>query len=153
MSELKRLREENRALREVLAQYVEEDNTYEGGVWEERNARWLKIKREAQALLEPKPAAETPNNLTMFSTSMTIEDVIRVVKELDWQPHTWILYDADLSELSDEMRRVTRAFLQLRELDREVRSMVSEIFVNNGFVSPGPTFLGYIYVTVATGVK
>ena len=57
MSELERLRAENKALREVLAQYVEEDETYEGGEWEERNAPWLKIKRAAQALLEPKPVA------------------------------------------------------------------------------------------------
>jgi hypothetical protein len=64
MSELKRLREENKALREVLARYVAEDETYEGGEWEERNAHWLKIKREAQALLEPKPAAETPGRRT-----------------------------------------------------------------------------------------
>ena len=149
MSELKRLRAENEALRKVLAQYVEEDETYEGGVWEERNAHWLKIKREAQALLEPKPTAETPDDLTMFSTCTTIEDVIIQVRELGWQPHTWILYKTDLSKISDEMQRLTRAFLQLRELDREVRSMVSEIFVNNGFVSPGPIFLGHIYVMVA----
>ena len=60
MSELERLRAENKALREVLAQYVEEDETYEGGVWEERNAHWLKIKRAAQALLERMLACEEP---------------------------------------------------------------------------------------------
>ncbi len=153
MSELERLRAENKALREVLAQYVKEDETYEGGKWEEINAPWLKIKRDAQALLEPKPAAETPDNLTMFNTEMTIENVITVMTEMNWQPHTWELYKADLSELSDEMRRLTRAFLQLHEFNLEVRNTVSEIFVNNGFVRPGPIFLGQVYVMVDAPVK
>ena len=153
MSELERLRAENKALREVLAQYVKEDETYEGGKWEEINAPWLKIKRDAQALLEPKPAAETPDNLTMFGACTTIEDVIIQVRELGWQPHTWILYKTDLSGLSDEMRRLTRAFLQLHEFNLEVRNTVSEIFVNNGFVRPGPIFLGQVYVMVDAPVK
>lgn len=38
-------------LTRVLQAYVDEDETNEGGHWEESNAYWLCIKREAQALL------------------------------------------------------------------------------------------------------
>ena len=34
-----------------LAYYVEEDDTYEGGKWEETNAYWLRWKRRAEAAL------------------------------------------------------------------------------------------------------
>lgn len=51
MDELNRLRAENKALRELLAEYVAEDNTYEGGHWEEHNAPWLGRLRAARALL------------------------------------------------------------------------------------------------------
>jgi hypothetical protein len=45
------LEERNRALAECLAEYVREDDTNEGGKWEEANAPWLRLKRKAQALL------------------------------------------------------------------------------------------------------
>lgn len=37
---------------ECLSWYVETDEVYEGGEWEEENAYWLEGKRKAQALLE-----------------------------------------------------------------------------------------------------
>lgn len=153
MSELKRLRAENKALREVLAKYVEEDDTFEGGPWEERNAPWLKIKRDAQALLETKPPQDVPENVTMFNTEMTFEDLVTVMEDLDWQPHTWEVWEADLSELSDLMYKLTRAFLQLRKLDAAVREEVKEIFAQNGFEKPHPTFVGRIHIAFDRGVS
>lgn len=44
-------RAENAALREALAWYVDNDDTNEGGKWEESNAGWLKGKRAAKKLL------------------------------------------------------------------------------------------------------
>lgn len=37
---------------DCLQWYVETDETYEGGRWEEENAFWLEGKRKAEALLE-----------------------------------------------------------------------------------------------------
>ena len=37
---------------DCLQWYVENDDTYEGGKWEEDNAFWLRGKRRAEALLE-----------------------------------------------------------------------------------------------------
>lgn len=37
---------------DCLQWYIETDETYEGGRWEEENAYWLKGKRKAEALLE-----------------------------------------------------------------------------------------------------
>ena len=37
--------------RTLLRWYVENDDTYEGGKWEERNAPWLEKKRAAMKLL------------------------------------------------------------------------------------------------------
>lgn len=153
MSELKRLRAENKALREVLAKYVEEDDTFEGGPWEERNAPWLKVKRDAQALLEVKPPQDVPENVTMFSTEMTIEDLAIVTQDLNWQPHTWEVWEADPSKLSDLMYKLTRAFLQLRELDAAVREEVKEIFAQHGFAKPHPTFVGRIHIAFDRGVS
>ncbi len=39
-------------LKEALAWYVENDETYEGGHWEDANAFWLEGKRRAEALLK-----------------------------------------------------------------------------------------------------
>lgn len=41
-----------KALAKALQRYVAEDDTREGGKWEEINAPWLKVKRDAETLLE-----------------------------------------------------------------------------------------------------
>lgn len=50
-TEAEKLQKENKKLRKLLRWYVENDDTYEGGKWEESNAGWLKKKREAMKLL------------------------------------------------------------------------------------------------------
>jgi hypothetical protein len=47
----KELRERIKKLEELLRWYVENDDTNEGGRWEEENAYWLRGKRAAQKLL------------------------------------------------------------------------------------------------------
>ncbi len=39
-------------LYERLKWYVEEDDTYEGGHWDEENSYWIEGKQEAEAVLE-----------------------------------------------------------------------------------------------------
>jgi hypothetical protein len=51
IDELQSLREENAELRSALRDYLDNDDTNEGGKWEELNAPWLAIKRRAEALL------------------------------------------------------------------------------------------------------
>lgn len=51
IAQLESVTAENKALREALAWYVDNDDTYEGGKWEESNASWLRGKRRAQKLL------------------------------------------------------------------------------------------------------
>lgn len=38
-------------LEKLLSKYVEEDDTYEGGIWEEHNKGFLKTKRDSILLL------------------------------------------------------------------------------------------------------
>jgi len=55
-AEAERLRAQNGELRSALQDYIDSDDTNEGGKWEESNAPWLAIKRRAAALLsEPTP--------------------------------------------------------------------------------------------------
>ena len=49
--EIMRLRKENVELTECLRWYVENDDTNEGGKWEESNAQWLEGKRRAMRAL------------------------------------------------------------------------------------------------------
>lgn len=51
-AEVARLRGDRGALQHALRWYVDNDDTNEGGRWEESNAGWLEGKRRAQALLE-----------------------------------------------------------------------------------------------------
>jgi regulator of replication initiation timing len=51
IAEIKRLRNENEDLRQSLKWYVENDDTNEGGKWEESNAPWLEGKRRAMRAL------------------------------------------------------------------------------------------------------
>jgi hypothetical protein len=50
-AEVERLRAQNGELRSALQDYLDNDDTNEGGKWEESNAPWLAIKRRAAALL------------------------------------------------------------------------------------------------------
>lgn len=50
-AEVERLRAQNWELRSALQDYLDNDDTNEGGKWEESNAPWLAIKRRAAALL------------------------------------------------------------------------------------------------------
>jgi hypothetical protein len=50
-AEVERLRAQNGELRSALQDYLDNDDTNEGGKWEESNAPWLAIKRRATALL------------------------------------------------------------------------------------------------------
>ena len=49
--EIMRLRKENVELTECLRWYVENDDTNEGGKWEESNGFWLRGKRRAMQAL------------------------------------------------------------------------------------------------------
>jgi hypothetical protein len=55
--EVERLRSQNAELRAALQDYLDNDDTNEGGKWEESNAPWLAIKRRATALLAALEAA------------------------------------------------------------------------------------------------
>jgi hypothetical protein len=50
-AEVERLRAQNGELRAALKDYLDNDDTNEGGRWEEANAPWLAIKRRAASLL------------------------------------------------------------------------------------------------------
>lgn len=50
-AEIERLKAENAELRACLRWYVDNDDTYEGGRWEEVNATSLAAKRRAVAVL------------------------------------------------------------------------------------------------------
>ena len=49
--EIMHLRKENTELIELLRWYVENDDTNEGGKWEEANSHWLEGKRRAMRAL------------------------------------------------------------------------------------------------------
>lgn len=48
---VKRLEQENQELRECLQWYIENDDTNEGGRWEDDNGYWLRGKRRAMKAL------------------------------------------------------------------------------------------------------
>lgn len=51
IEDVKRLEKENQELRKYLQWYIENDDTNEGGKWEEINAPWLREKRRAMRVL------------------------------------------------------------------------------------------------------
>ena len=51
IEDVKRLEKENQELRQCLLWYIENDDTNEGGKWEESNAVWLRGKRRAMRAL------------------------------------------------------------------------------------------------------
>jgi hypothetical protein len=51
IEDVKRLEKENQELRQCLLWYVQNDETNEGGKWEEANSHWLEGKRRAMRAL------------------------------------------------------------------------------------------------------